>query len=259
MSRRTARVVALFCEDEATMRIGVLEAGKIPVDFGERYDGFPKMFETLLGAVDPTLAFKTYPVVDGVFPASVSAEDGWLVTGSRHGVYDDLPWIAPLKEFLRRAVDAGIPVIGICFGHQILAEALGGKVVKVQQGWGCGVQRYALSKRLPFLDGLPEHFALNAMHQDQVVVLPPGAEVIATSEFCPYASLAYGGNALSFQGHPEFSRDFVRELLLTRRGAAIPVETADVALSELDRSTDHEAVARSIVGFLRSASAARPG
>lgn len=241
------------------MRIGVLEAGRVPPDMAERHDGFGPMMERLLQAADPAASVAVYPVIDGVIPEATTQEDGWIVTGSRHGVYDDLPWMAPLKDFLRRAVADGVPVVGICFGHQILADAMGGRVAKSDRGWGVGVHRYRVARTLPFMTGdLPE-FAIQAMHQDQVVEPPPGAEVVATSDFCPYAALAYGSTAISFQGHPEFSAGFSEELIRTRKGSLIPDATADVALATLAAETDAATLGGWIAAFYRNAAAARTG
>ncbi len=237
------------------MRIGVLEAGRVPPDMADRHSGFGPMMERLLQAAEPAARVTVYPVLDGVFPASTRAEDGWLITGSRHGVYDDLPWMRTLKDFLRQAVRDAVPVVGICFGHQILAAALGGRVEKSDRGWGVGLQHYPLLKRLPFMAGAPAGFAIQAMHQDQVVELPPGAEVIAGSDFCPYGALAYGKAALSFQGHPEFATDFARELIATRKGGVIPATTADAALASLADSSDAPLVGRWIADFFRAAHA----
>ena len=144
------------------------------------------MFERLLGAVDPGLEFATVRVVAGEMPAAPGQADAWLVTGSRHGVYDGLPWIEPLKAFLRACVAARVPVVGICFGHQILAEALGGRAVKSDRGWGLGVQDYEVVARPGWMADLPDRFAVSALHQDQVVALPPGATVLARSAHCAY-------------------------------------------------------------------------
>lgn len=239
------------------MRIGVLEAGRVPPDMADRHDGFGPMMERLLQGAEPGSSVAVYPVLDGVFPEATTAEDGWIVTGSRHGVYDDLPWMRPLKDFLRRAVADRVPVVGICFGHQILADAMGGRVEKSDRGWGVGIHRYRVSRPMPFMAGHAPEFAIQAMHQDQVVELPPGAEVIAGSDFCPYGALAYGTTALSFQGHPEFSADFSGELIRTRKGTLIPDATADAALATLSGGTDAATVGRWIVAFYKAAMAAR--
>lgn len=231
------------------MHIGILEPGVTPDDLLDAHGTMPAMAERLLGGLEPSLRFSTWRVVDGVFPDSVNAADGWLVMGSKHGVYEDLPWMRTLKDFLRQAIAADVPVVGICFGHQILAEAMGGRVVKSERGWGCGVHRYTLS------DG--EEIAIAAMHQDQVIEVPPAAAVIATSEFCPVAGLDYGGRALSFQPHPEFADAFIHDLVATRRGGSIPVPVADVALAGIGGPTDRERLGRRIIDFLRGRQRAR--
>ena len=173
------------------MKIGILETGEVHPDLKARHGDYPTMFEKLLGAVDPGLEFATVRVVAGEMPATPGQADAWLVTGSRHGVYDGLPWIEPLKAFLRDCVAARVPVVGICFGHQILAEALGGRAKKSDKGWALGVQDYELTARPGWMDGLPRRFAVRALHQDQVVELPPGATVLA-----PLAALRVRGAGL---------------------------------------------------------------
>ena len=138
------------------MKIGILETGEVAAELKARHGDYPAMFAALLGALDPALDFATVRVVAGEMPASPRQVDAWLVTGSRHGVYDDLPWIEPLKAFLRACLAERVPVVGVCFGHQILAEALGGRVVKSDRGWGLGVQDYELTARPKWMAALPE-------------------------------------------------------------------------------------------------------
>jgi GMP synthase-like glutamine amidotransferase len=243
------------------MRIGILETGEVAEDLRARHGDYPAMFRRLLGAADPGLDFFTVGVVRGEMPDSPQAAEGWLVTGSRHGVYDDLPWIAPLRSFLGDCLREGVPVVGICFGHQILAEAAGGRAEKAEGGWGLGVQDYRLLRRPGWMAALPETVALRAIHQDQVTALPPGATVLAASDFCPYAALAYGDpetpRAISVQPHPEFSAAFLDELIAERAGRLIPESLAEEARASLAREADSAAWARAIATFLREAAAAR--
>ncbi len=243
------------------MKIGILETGEVQPDLKSRHGDYPAMFAALLGAVDPALEFVTVSVVSGEMPASPAEADAWLVTGSRHGVYDDLPWIAPLKDFLRACVAARVPVVGICFGHQILAEALGGRAVKSDRGWGLGVQDYQLVARPGWLDHVPDRFSMNALHQDQVVELPPTATVLARSGHCGYAALVYGDveapDALSLQPHPEFGADFLDELIAARSGTVLPVEAAAEARAGLARTVHSSEWARLIVDYLHRMEAAR--
>ncbi|MEZ5904065.1 MAG: hypothetical protein R3C69_02820 [Geminicoccaceae bacterium] len=129
-------------------------------------------------------------------------------------------------------------MVGICFGHQVLASALGARVEKAAVGWGVGPHHYAIEERPGWMGpdqggAAPDGFTLNAMHQDQVLDLPPGARLVASSPFCPIAALAYGDHALSFQAHPEFDNGFERELIEGRRGGLIPADRADPALAAL--------------------------
>lgn len=244
------------------MKLGILETGEVHPDLKARHGDYPAMFRDLLHAADPSLEFATVRVVAGEMPRAPEEADAWLVTGSRHGVYDDLPWIEPLKAFLRACAARRIPVVGICFGHQILAEALGGSAVKSDRGWGLGVQDYDLVRRPSWAAAVPERFSVRALHQDQVVTLSPDATVLASSPHCPFAALAYGDPetpyAISLQPHPEFGRDFMDALLELRAGTAFPVEEAAVARASLGRPVESQAWARLIVDYLHRAAALDP-
>ncbi len=245
------------------MRIGILEAGEVSEDFRPRFGTYPSMFLALFAEAAPDLDFFTINLTRGEFPAGIEAAEGWLVTGSRHGVYDPLPWIPKLEAFLRGCVEARIPVAGICFGHQILAQALGGAAGKATQGWGIGVHDYRLCERPDWMSAVPEKFALQAMHQDQVTRLPEGAHVLASSEFCPIAAAAYGPLeaplAISVQAHPEFGTEYTRALIEARAGDVFPQLLADTAREGLDRPLDSRAWAQDIAGYFRRMSHARHG
>ncbi|AQU83873.1 MAG: type 1 glutamine amidotransferase [Halomonas sp.] len=204
------------------MKIGILQTGRSPEGLREQHGDYDDMFRTLLAGRGFT--FQTFPVLDGIFPPSPDAADGWLITGSRFGVYEDLPWIAPLESFLRDVYATGLPIIGVCFGHQILAQALGGKVEKFSGGWSVGATTYdtdAGAKRIM------------AWHQDQVIEPPSDARVIGHSDFCAHAMLAYGDTALTVQPHPEFNPQFMADLL-DARGEVLPPDIMLTAKEGLD-------------------------
>lgn len=243
------------------MKIGILETGEVADGLRERHGDYPAMFRRLLSAADPGLDFFTVRVVAGEMPGAPRDADGWLVTGSRHGVYDDLPWILPLEDFLRACVAERVPVVGICFGHQLLAEALGGRAVKSDQGWGLGVQDYEIVARPSWLTHVPDRFAARALHQDQVIELPDDATVLARSPHCAVAAVAYGDpenpDAVSLQPHPEFGADFMDALLALRAGTAFPEEEAAAARASLVRPVANEAWAELIVDYFRRAAETR--
>ncbi|NVK44425.1 MAG: glutamine amidotransferase [Oceanospirillaceae bacterium] len=236
------------------MKIGILETGTSPEEMAASYGSYSDLFVRHLGGVDAGLAFEVFRVVDDVLPASAEDCDGWLITGSRHGVYEDLPWMRRLKAFIAEVWQADKPLVGICFGHQIVAEALGGRVEKSKRGWGVGLHRYQLVGDCNGFGGRGGRLTLNALHQDQVVEKPAAARVFASSDFCPYAGLQYGDRILTLQAHPEFTLDYAKALLTLRRGRPITPDRVDEALAGLGAaaaSTDADLVAPLLVAFLR--------
>ena len=230
------------------MKLGILETGLPPANLAEQFGDYPAMFRALLGE---DLQTQTFHVSDGQLPGSAEACQAWLITGSAAGVYDDLPWIAPLTDFLRGA-KGRTPMVGICFGHQIMAQAFGGQVIKSPKGWGIGLQRYGVTQAEPWMETAPSPaIAIPASHQDQVVELPPDVTVTLASDFTPYAGLAYGdGLAISFQGHPEFDPAYAAALAEARRGTRYTDEQADAAIASLALPNDRHRVADWMRGFL---------
>lgn len=240
------------------MKIGILETGEIPESLLDIHGDYPSMFARMLQDENPDLEIVPFKVLNGEMPTSPDVVDGWVITGSRHGVYDDLPWIDPLKEFLRECVRQKVPVAGICFGHQILAEALGGKVEKSDKGWGIGVHDYHAKNAPVWMKGMDQGFSGHAVHQDQIVKLPPDATVVASSEFCEFAALVYGDpespDAISVQPHPEFSADFIDDLIDSRLANLLTEDLADTARNSLGQRVHNDEWGGWINRFLELAS-----
>lgn len=222
------------------MKIGILQTGLAPETLAAEMGDYPDMFARLLA--NKGFTFETFRVVEGQFPPGVTTCDGWLITGSRHGVYEDHPWIPPLEHFIRDAFAAHVPVVGVCFGHQIVAQAMGGKVERFDQGWAVGAQDY---------DFQGETLRLNAWHRDQVVVPPPGAETIASHDFCAHAALLYDTRALTVQAHPEFRPEFVGGLMETRGKGLVPEDRMSDARARLHLPVDDRKMADRIAAFFK--------
>lgn len=236
------------------MKTGILATGITPDELLADYGSYADMFISLFGAAGQQFEFEVFDVRDGVFPDSSVQCDGWIITGSRHGVYENLPWMLRLQELIVEIRDSGRPMVGICFGHQIIAQALGGKVEKSDKGWGIGLQQYELQGEYDFIPSSMESFAINAMHQDQVVEKPADAERVAYSDFCPNAGLLYHNQILTFQAHPEFSSDYERDLIRLRAGGPIPLDVAEQGLATLAEPAppvDSLAVAGWMAEFLK--------
>lgn len=239
------------------MKLGVLETGPVLDSLQDQYGPYTEFFRRLVASVDPDIEIKGWKAYEGELPERADVADGWMISGSKYGAYENLPWIPPLEVFLRSCLEARIPVAGFCFGHQILAQAAGGKVVKSDKGWGLGVHDYEVSRKTPWMSPDLPNFSAMAVHQDQVVTVPKDATVIARSEFCENAALAYGDPdkpiAISVQPHPEFNSQFMSDLVKERRGTSFPEDASDRALRSLDRNVDNEAWAKWVVGFFKRA------
>lgn len=235
-----------------THSIGILVVGEPPAELAGRYPGYGTMLEELLHAADAALVFRQYDVRAGERPGAADAHDGWLITGSRHAAYEDLPWIHWLAGFIRELDARKIPLVGICFGHQLIAKALGGEVVKAPQGWGVGVHAADITAHAPWIDADARSVRMVVSHQDQVTALPPQAEPLAASGFCPVAMYHIGSHVFAMQAHPEFSRAYSRDLMEVRRGL-IGDERISAGMASLATDTDSARVARWIVAFLNHA------
>lgn len=222
------------------MKIGILETGRPVGMLKEKHGEFPDMMRRLLHGQG--FGFETFAVLDDQFPASVTECDGWLITGSRNSAYDDESWIRRLEQFLRDAYAADVPIVGICFGHQVLATALGGKVERAPQGWGVGPTEYDFGGCTT---------VINAWHQDQVTEAPEGATRIATSPFCENAAFVYGKRALTYQAHPEFTPEFVRDLIELRR-ELLPAEVIERAEQSMEQREPSAHLAEEIAHFFRT-------
>lgn len=222
------------------MKIGILVTGHAPEQLADLFGEYDAMFRALLDGHN--FEFETFRVVDGQFPQDAGQADGWVITGSRHGAYEDHPWIPPLEDLIRDIQKSGNPLIGVCFGHQVIAQALGGKVEKFQGGWAVGRTDYDL-------DG--QSVSLNAWHQDQVTELPEGARVVGQNGFCRNAMVAYGDTIWTVQAHPEYSDDFIAGLMRTRGKGVVPDDLLQDAANRPRGPIDNPEIGRHMAEFLK--------
>ena len=231
------------------MKLTLLQTGDVPATLRANFGPYAKMFETMFDQTGGAFSYEVIKVSDGAPLPEPGSVEAIVLPGSAAGVYEDHAWLSPLREFIRQSYTARTPMLGICFGHQIMADALGGDVRKSDKGWGLGRHRYDTRQRPSFMQTAPASFAVACSHQDQVIVAPTEAEVILASDFTPNAGLAYrNGAALSFQAHPEFDDDSALALAELRRGNA-PDRVIDKAVSSFATPSDSRAMAAYIAAF----------
>jgi len=269
-------------------RIGILQTDSVMEEFQPEYGDYPAMFAALLesAAADNRAAenravenraaesaaaensaagdsaaednasrekqildISVYRVVDGELPDRADACEGYVITGSRHSVYDDLPWIAELGEFLERVFAGDARVVGICFGHQLLAHFFGGRTEPAAAGWGVGVHEAQVVEFKQWMQPPATQLGLLSSHKDQVSELPDGAELIAASDFCPIAGFVLADRAMTLQGHPEFSKSYSAALMNKRR-ELLGETVYSQGIESLQRPTDENVVGQWMLNFL---------
>jgi GMP synthase (glutamine-hydrolysing) len=231
------------------MRLAILKTDTVVPELAAEYGQYSDMFMRLLGGLDPTLEFAVYDVERGEWPEQIKSADAYLITGSKAGAYDPLPWIPPLETFIRALHEERRKLLGICFGHQIVAQALGGRVQCSDKGWGVGLHEAEMLAAPPWHDGGTPQFRWLVSHQDQVVERPSDAIRVAGSDFCENAICQIGDHILTLQGHPEFDPGYSRALL-ERRRERIGEARYQAGIASLASAPERERIGRWMVNFL---------
>jgi GMP synthase-like glutamine amidotransferase len=233
------------------MRIGILKTDSVRDEFKSEFGDYPAMFRAMLmaGADDFPLEFADYDVQKGEYPRTLDECDVYLITGSRESVYDDQPWIHRLGEFVRELDAARHKLVGICFGHQLIAHVLGGRTAPAEQGWAVGVQDTCVVTPQEWMQPYRERFGLLSSHKDQVVELPARAQRFASTSFCPNSGFTIDEHILTFQGHPEFAKGYSHALLDLRRqilGEAL----YNTGVASLEQPVHQSLIGRWIINFV---------
>ena len=221
------------------MKIGILHAGHFVPELQPELGDYTVLYGRLLNGHGHDFDLETFSVVDMQFPKGADVMDGWLVSGSKHGAYEDHAFIPPLEDFIRAIHASGKPLIGICFGHQIIAQALGGKVEKFDDGWSVGRVEYDMEGQT---------FALNAWHQDQVVEVPDSAKNVGSSPFCINAALAYGDKIWTMQPHPEFESAAI-DGLIRLKGSGVQPDRIAHAKDQLTAANNNADIGQKMATF----------
>lgn len=232
------------------MHLGFLNADELKAEFVANYGDYPDMFSHRLRNIEPALQVSTYNAHNGELPASIDETDIYLLTGSKQSVYENELWISHLTEFVQALHAQKKPLIGICFGHQMVAHALGGKVEKSEHGWQVGIKRNALNSAAKDIGIQAKHFQIISSHQDQIVELAPGTEVLASESQCPFAMTRLGRHIFTVQGHPEFDKAFAKDVYTMRR-KILGEQTYLNAIDSLNFETDNQAVLQWALDFAR--------
>lgn len=197
-----------------TLRMAVLLTNDDTSAFAAHFPNDGHKVVQLLQPLRPDWTFEVLPVKDGVFPATAQTYDGYVITGSPASINDDaLPWVGPLLDFIRTIDAARQPLIGLCFGHQAVAKALGGQVARHDEGWGLGTAPTHWHAPRSWMTPSKSSTTLMAAHNEQVTRMPEGALCIGGSDFCPIGSMLIGQHIWTTQFHPEMPLVFMQALL----------------------------------------------
>ena len=227
----------------------ILQAGPINKGLIQDYPSYDKMFSSLLNDKMRFFNVDVYNIYENIFPENLDNYNAFIITGSAYGVYEHHSWIQELFEVIKKIVHLKIPLLGICFGHQAIAQALGGHVIKSSKGWGVGIKEIT-TKKYNSLLGNFNKLNLIFFHQDQVVKLPRNAKLIAGNSFCDISSFSIDDTVLALQAHPEFNKDFSLKLLNARKSSIEPTTYLE-AINELETlEHDGELIAPNLINFL---------
>ena len=212
-------------------RVNILLCDTFPGRLPDFIPNYESLFMDLFAGIGEQVNYRVFQTWQGELPTEVNADEIYLVPGSLDAAYDDKPWIVALLQWIEKAYVRGARLMGVCFGHQAIARALGGAVRQFAGGFGVGVRASRVIDRdmKTYFPG--QEMRLLYSHHDQVTALPQDAELCATSDFCENESFRIGHQVITFQGHPEFTVAYSRHLLTNCSDDVDPVVRSAALLS----------------------------
>ena len=234
------------------MKLGLLQCDEVLPEFLHIIGDFPDMIGGMMGGHRDDLELVVYRVYEGTFPASVDDCDFFIGGGARQSVFENEDWIHQFEDFVRELHACEKKFVGICFSHQMIAQALGGKVERSSRDWGVGIKAMKISGTKPWMKPPLTDCHTLFSHQDQVTRLPESAELLGGNDHCPHGLYTVGDHFLSIQAHPEYSADYVRALTEIRRGI-IPEPIREAGLTSLEQPHHQHELAQWIQNFLKAA------
>lgn len=226
------------------MKVALLICDHVREDLVKRHGDYPMMFRKLL----PELALEDWYVCDGYFP-DINDYDAFICTGSKYSVYEEIDWIIQLSKFTTQVYASGKRFVGVCFGHQMMAHALGGQVSKSDQGYLIGVHQFSVSEHISWSKHQKGSFNVLMLCQDQVIVLPPQSQVWASSEACPIGMFTVGSTFLGIQGHPEFTKAY-NQAVFESRPDKISQEKVREAIDSFTNNPDTDFLSHLLTEFI---------
>ena len=233
------------------MRIGILQCDHVRTELQPKFGDYPQMFATMIHNQNPQHDLLNFAACDSELPEQIDLCEAYILTGSASSVYEDLQWIRDLESFVRSLHQQLIPTVGICFGHQLLAQALGGETMKSPKGWGVGITTHRVVANQDWMVPQVNEAKVLVSHQDQVTKLPAQARRILESEFCPNAMFQLGEHIIGCQGHPEFVPEYSHALMEMRKGR-MPENVRQAGIDSLTKNTELGPLPLWIENFLKS-------